>query len=115
MTDRKSDQWRADRELLRTCARVELKAKEGGIEATVIYCLISHMRGKMHMKTYRRHHGGWRYNSGGASGYKLENLADQEAFLKKQDRVIGWFGNPKIHEAAQRIINGYEEEIALSA
>jgi hypothetical protein len=112
----KSDQWKADRELLRACARDENTRKGEGIDATVLYCLISHMRGKLHMKSYRKYHGGWRYGNGeyGPSWYELNSLDDQLEFLKKNESVAMWAGNPRFREAAQRIIHGYGEE-ALSA
>jgi len=48
--------WRVDREKLRT----EAKKKLCGEHATLIYTLISHMHGRLHMKSYKMKTGGWR-------------------------------------------------------
>lgn len=115
----RSKQWREDRELLRACARDENTRKGAGIYATVLYCLISHMRGKLHMRSYQKHHGGWKYGNGmyGPSWYALNNLDDQLKFLKKRESIIQRYGNNEVRETAQRVIHGYpeEEQEALSA
>lgn len=57
MENQKSDQWKKDRETLR---RSMGKTFKFATEATLRYCLVSHMRGKLHMKWYAKYHGGWR-------------------------------------------------------
>ncbi len=53
----KSEQWLKDREALRTLAR---EGNLRGNEATLVYTLISHMRGKIHMRYYGKYRAGWR-------------------------------------------------------
>ncbi|RLC85310.1 MAG: hypothetical protein DRJ03_12015 [Chloroflexi bacterium] len=117
----KSDQWVEDRELLRMAAR---ENDESGLDATVLYCLISHMRGKRHMHTYAKHHGGWRLTSReyGPHWYAVDSLDDQAEFLRKYEDIAMDAGNPRFREAVQRIIyDGYNiketplQETSLSA
>jgi hypothetical protein len=52
----KPGNWREDREWLRSQAKSGLS----GEYATLIYTLISHMHGRLHMKSYKMKTGGWR-------------------------------------------------------
>lgn len=49
--------WKEDRNFLRKIARENKLTGELG---TFVYTLISHMRGKSHMRTYKKYSGGWR-------------------------------------------------------
>jgi hypothetical protein len=51
-------QWKADREFLRGVMRKEMY--DSPSEATLVVALISHMRGKLHMKCYNSRAAGWR-------------------------------------------------------
>jgi hypothetical protein len=48
--------WKEDRERLRKEIR---ETKPTGLRATLLYALVSHMRGKLHMRWYQKYHGGW--------------------------------------------------------
>ena len=100
----KSKQWLNDRLWLRK----QLTLKPEGLYATFLCVLVSHMRGKLHMKTYKLKAAGWRstpvsgfpnvaipaervallnrmYGSGAAFYYNISaisTLADQEAFIQ---------------------------------
>jgi hypothetical protein len=47
--------WKQDRDWLRS----EIKKGVRGIKATMLYALLSHMRGKLHMRSYAQWGGGW--------------------------------------------------------
>lgn len=49
--------WREDRETLRSMAKEPGLAGE---KATLLFTLISHMRGKLHMRSYKLYSTGWR-------------------------------------------------------
>jgi len=74
----KSEQWVADREFLR--GRIQMQKPSGGF-ATFLYCLVSHMRGKLHMRWYQKYHGGFstKYRHRNAS---VTPLADIPAEVK---------------------------------
>lgn len=67
-------------------ARERLKEavkKENGYIATILCMAISHARGKLHCKSYRKYHGGWRTETATAAKRKaLESSGgfDDEAF-----------------------------------
>ncbi len=125
--------WKTDRETLRSATHEKLS----GLEATVIYALISHMHGRLHMRYYNKYHGGWRWEKTTKRGpapaefskaYSteaqyyfeksvIENLADQEEWIKLNlGRVFS--EDDELMEVAQRVLSGYVEEdarIALTA
>lgn len=124
----KSDQWKKDREHLRSLAR----EKPLGNEGTLIYCLISHMREKLHMRWYEKYHGG--FSTTGRRDQKdiyvnevppevraaytglektffyrcrLFDLSDQAAWIR-------WYLSRAqvslaIREIATRVLDGYQE------
>lgn len=117
----KSDQWKADRNALRALAR---KGDLFGLQATVLYCLISQMRGKLHMPTYAKHHGGWQYGKGtyGPDWYELRNLSDQKKFLQSRKAAFAPEANQELHDIVERVLSddyasqqNTVEEAALSA
>ena len=120
--------WKTDRDRLR--AEIRKASKEGGFKATMLYVLISHMRGKIHMKWYNKYHGGWRAWDRGAPkkgepsiGIKaaygdlaqqyyewsaIETLEDQKEFIRKH--LNFYEKNEELFELANRVIDGYITE-----
>jgi hypothetical protein len=107
---RKPSQWIKDRNRLRKELR---EGKRGGSMATMLCCLVSHMRGKQHMKSYKKLAGGWG-NSGGTrtsvpaeerklvqmygddaltylNGSRVDNLDDQKKWIKKHEYLLHAF------------------------
>ncbi len=134
----KSDQWKEDRELLRKIAR---ENKMEPLEATVIYSLISHMRGKLHMHSYAKYHSGWRNKKRNSQltysllsdGYEkaygteakyyyarcvLETLEDQEEFIRQHVAALD-AGSKGFACLPERVLDGYpeleEEEIRTAS
>lgn len=105
--------WKEDMEWLRSEAKAGLTESA----ATVVYVLISHMRGKIHMRWYKKRHGGWRsgwegrvtaYNE--VDGYhcpgaRIANLADQESWIREQLLMLGG----RTVDIACRVLSGYPE------
>lgn len=54
---RKSKQWIKDRNRLREEIR---EGNHAGVVQTMLCCLVSRMRGKMHMRSYKLYEGGWK-------------------------------------------------------
>ena len=130
--EQKSEQWIEDRNYLRELAK-------GPRRSTTIYVLISHMRGKQHMKWYNKYSGGWSRTNvptfstvpveiqkayGDAVKYYfgrcyLEDMGAQAEFI--QMRMRYWKNYPKIEDnqklldIAERILAGHvEEELAAT-
>ena len=122
--------WKTDREKLRAAAR----EKPSGREATMIYALIAHMRGRVHMRYYNKYEGGWRWGKatkrdpapaefskayGTEAQYYfercvIENLEDQAEWIKQYlGRVFS--EESEFSELAQRVLNGYVEDDARIA
>jgi len=113
----KSTQWKQDRETLRKLAR---DPKTG---QTTIYALISHMRGKLHMRWYQKCHGGWRGPSQAelhhndvdgwyCAGARIDNLEDQAAFIADAMKRKGFA--VLVYDIAQRVLAGYPEEVGVA-
>jgi hypothetical protein len=127
--------WKTDHEWLR--AEIRRKDRAHGIYATILYTLISHMRGKIHMKWYNKYHGGWRawdrnapkkgeppkeikaaYGDLAQQYYEwtaIETLEDQKEFIRKH---IEQFDNDKNNDLlaiAERVIDGYPSTEVMSA
>lgn len=108
--------WKEDRETLREMAHVCMAGKNTGYSATYVYTLISHMRGKLHMRWYRKRHGGWQV---GFKGRELEfNTTDGHfcpgariASLEDQAKYLTLHA-PDFHDLdlAMRVVKGYPEE-----
>jgi len=124
--------WKTDRNKLRE--EIKKNAKEGGFTATFLYVLISHMRGKIHMRYHKKYRGGWRgfksepkrneipkeftaaYGECALQYYNsavIETLKDQEEWIRKH---IKYYETEKvIFELADRVINAYNDQEALVA
>jgi hypothetical protein len=128
--------WKEDYQYLRRLIKQELKKGLCGDRATFLYTLLSHMRGRMHMKTYKLYLGGWRMQCptltaptkeerpkfnrmfSGTSEHILNHiysraaivsLEDQAAFLEAR-RV--WLNDNVIRSIAKRAVsNDYKEEV----
>ncbi len=121
----KSYQWKKDRNRLRDIIR-ETKPKFQG--ATLLYCLVSHMRDKLHMNWYKKYHGGFPNPKKMSPGFTipqeihqaysgsehfyyarcaLTSLSDQEAWIRW---CVAFKINEDIKEIANRVLVGYEEE-----
>jgi len=124
MTELKSKAWRSDRNWLRE----QLRGKPEGLYATFLNVLVSHMRGKLHMTTYRLKAGGWcnsntRYVSrvtipekrkpfvlkayGTDAQYyyarsAILDLRDQEAWIR---HFLSWYRNDDVYELTCRVLN----------
>lgn len=116
--------WKQDREYLRA-----LKPKSGFV-ATIIYCLLSHMRGRLHMRYYLKYHGGWRHQSiaipkrgqapkefteayGSFAQYYyqrsvLENLDDQAEWIERLAGKV--FVEEEFMAVAERVLAGYPDQ-----
>jgi len=124
--------WKTDRNSLK--AEIRKNAKEGGMKATFLYVLISHMRGKIHMKYHNKYHGGWRgwksepkreeipkefhkaYGDCALQYYNgsiIENLADQEEWIRKH--IEYYKSDEKLFELAERVIRADNEMEAMTA
>ena len=112
--------WREDSDRLRQ------RIKEGG-GTTLVYALLSHMRGKLHMRWYNKYAGGWRSSKyvpgadevippeihaayGESAKYfygrcVIRNLEDQAEWIRQ-------YGMEKWSDLADRVIDGYVEEDA---
>lgn len=124
--------WKKDRNALRKILREA--GLEGG-EATFACCLVSHMRGKLHMRYYKKRHGGWRswgaepskrgpapvefhkaYGTEAQRYYELsvlENLDDQAEFIRRaMEHVVS---DKKLLKIARRVLGGYPEQPSLLA
>jgi hypothetical protein len=124
--------WKTDRDWLK--AEIRRKDRAHGNYATFLYVLISHMRGKIHMRYYNKYHGGWRWSKKEseaeipkefhkaygdcAKTYYLnsviENLADQEEWIRKYSK---WYEEryPELFELADRVIRADNAKEAMSA
>jgi hypothetical protein len=112
-----STQWKQDRLRLKTLVKKGLS----GIQATFVYVLIAHMRGKLHMHWHRKRHGGWRMGFEGrvmehnekdgwfCPGARIRNRDDQLKWLKQHlAHEISLFHG--MDELVQRILEGYPTE-----
>lgn len=111
--------WQEDSDRLRQ------RIKEGG-GTTLVYALLSHMRGKLHMRWYNKYSGGWRsgkvelgdveippeiYAAYGESAKYyygrcvIQNLDDQAVWIRQYMREE-W------EDLAERVLNGYVDEDA---
>jgi hypothetical protein len=128
--------WKKDRERLK--AEIRKASKDGGFKATMLYVLISHMRGKIHMKWYKKYEGGWdgskerwpdtrkienipeeikkAYGECVEYYYKraaIETLKDQEIWIRKH--LDFYKENEEMFELANRVISDYNKREALIA
>lgn len=95
--------WKADRNFLRAA----LRERHEGIHGTMLCVLVSHMRRKLHMRTYKLYHGGW---EGGKT--TIESLEDQTGWIKweldHQERVRRYgmpsYMTPELRDLALRIL-----------
>lgn len=121
--------WKQDRDWL----RAQIKTGVKGIEATMLYVLLSHMRGKIHMHWYQKWHGGWNISAkavkselpkGFLAAYKdyadlyygraiIDTLADQAAWIARY--VIRRFGQDDLKDIAKRVLDGKWEGDNLPA
>lgn len=119
-------QWKEDRNRLRDYVRNE---KPSGLAATAVYVLISHMRGKIHMKYFNKCNMwcGMGYSSKSALPKADRKLiraygeyADQYhkyVYVGSLEDQANWFENigkkflPKeLNEIAARVIGGYTDD-----
>jgi hypothetical protein len=123
--------WKTDRDKLRE--EIREHGKKGGMKATFLYVLLSHMRGKIHMQYYNKYHGGWRWSKkeseaeiprefrsaygDSAKTYYLnsviEDLADQEEWIRKH--IEFYKQNEEMFSLAERVIGAYNEKDARVA
>lgn len=95
--------WLQDRNALRALAREKRK----GLDGTLVYALIAHMRGKLHAKSYRKRAGGWRMKPEYADRYPINTMQDQAEWIKwavRQECLAG-------HDIAQRVLDNAWEEL----
>jgi len=106
--------WKEDREALRSYAKTPID----GQKATFIYVLISHMREKLHMKTYRFYHGGWKnlereritaINTLSEQAEWIQYVLRQQDLIDKLGLQSSWL-EPKLQEIARRVLTGYLAE-----
>jgi len=76
----KSKQWIKDRNALRNIIR---DTKVSGKYATLLYCLVSHMRGKLHMNYYEKYHGGFPVTDGTERDTREVNRLDIPLEVRK--------------------------------
>jgi len=128
--------WKTDRDRLRK--EIRKASKDGGMKATMLYVLISHMRGKIHMKWYGKYNGGWgslkerwpddrkienipetikkAYGDSADFYYKMtviENLKDQEVWIRKN--LSFYEENDEMFDLANRVISAYNAKDARVA
>ena len=128
--------WKEDYQYLRALIKQELKKGLCGDRATFLYTLISHMRGKIHMKTYKLYDGGWRTQCSklaaptkearpkmhrmfnGATEHILNHYYARAAItsLEDQARFLGhrrvWLNDNVLRAVAERAMdNDYKEEV----
>lgn len=99
--------WKDDRNALRKIAR-----EHSTTEPTFVYVLISEMRGKLHMSTYKKYHGGW-YDLAGNNHIAIETMADQAEWIRRFLRyphIQKEFG-----EIAERILKNEYEQVQQAA
>jgi len=120
--------WKEDREKLRSWAR---DIKPAGGTATVIYALISHMRGKIHMRYYGKYNvwlnGKYKTSSElpvpcrkleGAYGYYVDTYQKKSYIgsLEDQERWLNMVGLKMLPlplaEVGKSVMEGYPEEEA---
>lgn len=130
--------WKEDRNRLRDALREGMRKKTlKGLEATFLCVLVSHMRGKIHMRLFSAKKGGWRVglNTLGRfhpedvpavwskrygdcaqiyyEGSVIETLEDQEAWIRRFTREVDFeFG--ALHllgKLVDRILNKTWEEL----
>lgn len=111
----RSEQWRKDREYLRGLAKTE--------GTKFIYVLISHMRGKLHMRWDWKKHGGWQHGWAGrvleyndtdkwhCKGARIDDLEDQASWIKVhcEKKLFG-----RHEEIAKRVLSGYKENALVA-
>lgn len=120
--------WKDNRNLLREALREGMRKKTlNGLESTFLCVLVSHMRGKIHMRSFLGKRGGWRVRQGVAKGpapavygkrygkyaqlyYEgcaIETLEDQAAWIQRFFREVDFeFGALQLlAELVERILN----------
>jgi hypothetical protein len=134
--------WKEDRNRLRDALREGMRKKTlKGLEATFLCVLVSHMRGKIHMRLFSAKKGGWRVGSiqpgrfypedvpavwakryGNCAqryyeGSVIETLEDQEAWIKKFLREVD-FEHGALHllsKLVDRVLSKTWEELVQKA
>lgn len=129
--------WKEDRNRLRDALREGMRKKTlRGLEATFLCVLVSHMRGKIHMRSFSGKKGGWRAGLGAPGrvspdavpavwakrygecaqlyyeGSVIETLEDQEAWIRRFTREVDFeFGALHLLEVlVDRILSKTWEE-----
>ena len=92
-------QFKTDHETLRSLMRVPEKSPQ---YYTFLYVLVSHMRGKLHMETYKGLRGGWR---------STWNLPPAAAFptTRSRRKWQSCYGEPELYYAASKITSLAEQ------
>jgi len=98
--------WLQDRNTLRTLAR----EKRTGLEGTLVYALIAHMRNKLHAKSYRKRAGGWRMAADYDNRYPINTMQDQADWIKWAVRQACLKGDAG-YEITQRVLDNAWEEL----
>lgn len=127
--------WKEDREeLRRLITEKNPHCKIEGEYATLLFVLVSHMRGKLHMRSYKLYTGGWRgwtapkrpnaviseklrrsYHDAQAFYERavIETLEDQAEWLRQEYEDMG---NKALRELTERVLaNDYAVEERLTA
>lgn len=134
----KSNDWKRDRKALRIMANDVVGR---GTTATMVYVLISHMREKLHMRTFAKYYGGWRslsvantlalvkkippefktaYGTSANLYYRcavIRDLNDQAEWIRKysQNKFMAARLGKELVEIAERVLAGYPEEKTSAA
>lgn len=67
--------WKDDRNTLREALREGMRKKTlHGLEGTFLCVLVSHMRGKIHMRSFSAKKGGWRTGLGAPGRFRPEDV-----------------------------------------
>ncbi len=120
--------WKDDRNSLREALREGMRKKTlNGLEGTFLCALVSHMRGKIHMRSFSGKKGGWRAGRGVTKGpapaaygkrygeyaqlyYEgsaIETLEDQAAWIQRFSREVDFeFGSLQpLAELVERVLH----------
>lgn len=122
-------EWKQDQERLRQEIK-EAHAK-GGFRMTMLCTLLSHMRGRLHMRWYNKYEGGWRawsktapkkdpapkemkaaYGDMAQQYYEwsaIDTLEDQKEFIRMHYATLK---DEELLDLANRVISGYPMEEA---
>lgn len=93
--------WKEDREYLLTVAKNKDSSE---FIRTFVYTLISHLRGKLHMKFYKKYHGGWRSYGEPKDKFRALPADCAEDFNKAYE------GTAQQHYNMSVIVNLYDQE-----